>query len=107
MNYPNEPSSHHVPNNSSNSSEMAPTSTASSAPRKQCPKLLETKRKLLNDNGRCLKCCHFFVDHRAANCPNDFPNPCDRKSVNIVANANASMSYDSAPHLVSYSQHVA
>jgi len=28
----------------------------------------------LNDNEGCVKCCNFFENHHAANCPNNFPN---------------------------------
>jgi hypothetical protein len=65
-NTPSDPSSHRTPYTSS--------SAIPSVPRKQCPKLLDSERKLLNDNEGCVKCRHFFVNHRAAECPNDFPN---------------------------------
>ena len=58
------------------------SATNMSTARKQCPKLLDTERKLLNENEGCLKCQHFFfVEHRAVNCPNDFPSPNTYKSL--------------------------
>ena len=45
----------------------------SNAGRKSCPKLTDMERQLLYDNEGCLKCCRFFVTHRSADCPNDFP----------------------------------
>jgi hypothetical protein len=60
----NEPSSRRVPNNGNASA--APTSYASSAPRKECPKLLDSERKLLNENEGCVKCRNFFQEHHAA-----------------------------------------
>jgi len=75
-----EPSSRRVPaNNNSIPSAAAPLSA--SAPRKQCPKLLDSECKLLNENEGCVKCRRFFVDHRAVNCLNDFPNPAAYKSL--------------------------
>ena len=73
-----EPNSHRIPNNSTASSTF---SSGAHAPRKQCPKLLDSKHKLLNNNEGCVKCRHFFVKHRAANCPNDFPNPVTYRSL--------------------------
>ena len=48
---------------------------SSSAPHKQCLKLLDSKCKLLNENEGCIKCRRFFIDHHTVNCLNDFPNP--------------------------------
>jgi hypothetical protein len=45
----------------------------SNAGRKSCPKLTDMERQLLYDNEGCLKCRRFFVTHRSADCPNDFP----------------------------------
>src|SRR6202167_1497175 len=77
----NEPSSRRVPNNNNNGFATTTASHATSAPRKQCPKLLDSERKLLNDNEGCVKCRKFVVDHRAANCPNNFPNPTGYKTL--------------------------
>jgi hypothetical protein len=79
VNNSNEPLSRHIPNNGNTSS--APTSYAPSAPRKQCPKLLDSECKLLNENKGCVKCRNFFQDCCAANCPNDFPNPATYKTL--------------------------
>jgi hypothetical protein len=79
VNNVNEPSSRRVPNNNTFASMTA--STATSASRKQCPKLLDSECKLLNDNEGCLKCRKFCVDHRTVNCPNDFPNPTAYKTL--------------------------
>jgi hypothetical protein len=77
-----ESSSRRFPNNNNTASyTSSAASSAPAAPRKQCPKLLDTERKLLNDNERCVKCRRFFVDHRAVNCPNDFPNPVGYKTL--------------------------
>jgi len=81
VNHFNDPSSCHVPNNNTLSAPILSTSSAPSAPRKQCPKLLDTKHKLLNDNDGCVKCRNFFQEHRAADCPNDFPNPATYKTL--------------------------
>jgi hypothetical protein len=40
---------------------------------KALPKLTDAERTLLFDNEDCLKCHRFLVNHRSANCPNDFP----------------------------------
>lgn len=60
---------------------MSTASSTTSVPCKQCPKLLDMERKLLNDNKGCVKCRKFFVDHRAVNCPNDFSNPIRYKTL--------------------------
>jgi hypothetical protein len=59
--YPNKPSSCHIPNgnnnaNISHSAPMFPSTAATSAPHKQCPKLLDSECKLLNENEGCVKC---------------------------------------------------
>jgi hypothetical protein len=62
-----------VPNpNNSNPSTSTANSTALC---KQCPTLLQSKHQLLKDNDGCLKCRCVFVNHHAANCPNNFPSP--------------------------------
>jgi len=75
----NDPSSRRVPSN--NNTSTVPFSSTSAAPRKQCPKLLDSERKLLNENEGCVKCRKFFQDHRAVDCPNDFPNPTTYKTL--------------------------
>src|SRR5258705_6786207 len=47
-NFQNEPPSHHIPNQNNNPA-APPSSATNSAPCKQCPKLLDGERKLLND----------------------------------------------------------
>jgi hypothetical protein len=47
---------------------------SSSSGKKTCPKLTDAERRLLYDNEGCLKCRRFFVTHRSADCPNDFPS---------------------------------
>jgi hypothetical protein len=69
-----------VPNNT-NSFGNAAASSSTSVPRKQCPALLSVECQLLKDNEGCLKCRRFFVDHRAANCPNNFPSPTNYKTL--------------------------
>ena len=82
-NYTNEPSFHRAPSNNNNSSQTAPFASTTNTPsiQKQCPKLLDSERKLLNENEGCLKCRCFFVEHRATNCPNDLPSPTTYKSL--------------------------
>ena len=75
MNNSGDPSVHCVPYNSNNTHHVTTTSTTSSAPHKQCPKLLDSECTLLNDDKGCVKCQNFFENHRAADRPNDFPNP--------------------------------
>ena len=69
-----------VPNPNTNAASSASTST-SNAPHKQCPALLSSERQLLRDNDGCLKCRRFFVDHRASNCPNNFPSPVNYRTL--------------------------
>jgi hypothetical protein len=81
----NEPSSRRIPNQNNNPSTSSSSTAANSAtipaPCKQCLKLLDSERKLLNKNNGCLKCRKFFVEHRAVNCPNNFPNPATYRSI--------------------------
>ncbi|KIM71555.1 hypothetical protein PILCRDRAFT_45453, partial [Piloderma croceum F 1598] len=44
-------------------------------------KLLNSEWKLLNENKGCVKCHNFFENYRAANCPNNFPNPATYKTL--------------------------
>jgi hypothetical protein len=55
------------------------TSSSSSTPR--LSKLTDTERQLLFDNEGCLKCRHFFVNHRSTNCPNAFPSAVGYRSL--------------------------
>ena len=74
-----EPSreSHHIPNSGKYqaSSNTASSSVPPNGPHKQYPPLQQSECWLLNSNDSCLKCHHFFVDHHATNCPNNFPSP--------------------------------
>ena len=36
-------------------------------------KLLDTEWALLNAHEGCMKCCHFYINHHAKDCPNGFP----------------------------------
>ena len=74
-----EPSSHCIPNNGGGQSTFSGGPVP--APHKQCPKLLDSKHKLLNDNEGCIKCHCVIVDHCVANCPNNFPNPATYRSL--------------------------
>lgn len=47
--------------------------TSSSAPRKILPKLTEAEKKCLNEHKGCYKYRHINVDHRAADCPYNYP----------------------------------
>jgi hypothetical protein len=44
------------------------------------PRLTDAERSLFFDNEGCLKCRHFFVKHRTADCPNNFPTPTSYKT---------------------------
>jgi hypothetical protein len=73
-NYLSEPSRHaNTPSNGGASSSKAPAT--------RVPKLTESERKLLYANDGCLKCRCLFVDHRMANCPNNFPDPLKYKTI--------------------------
>ena len=48
---------------------------------KMLPKLTDAERMLLFNNEGCLKCCRFLVNHRSANCPNDFPPALNYKTL--------------------------
>lgn len=37
------------------------------------PKLTPTEQVILFDHQGCFKCRQLYVDHKGANCPNDFP----------------------------------
>jgi hypothetical protein len=39
------------------------------------PKLTPAERSIIFDHQGCFKCRQLYVDHRGANCPNDFPQP--------------------------------
>ena len=47
------------------------------------PTLTDAERSLLFDNEGCLKCRCFFIKHRAADCPNDFPATTTYKTLTI------------------------
>ena len=72
-----------IPNtNNHHASSNASTSAApSNAPHKQCPALLQSEHQLLKDNDGCLKCHCLFVNHCAANCPNNFPSPVNYRTL--------------------------
>ena len=48
---------------------------------KMLPKLTDAERMLLFNNEGCLKCRRFLVNHRSANCPNDFPPALNYKTL--------------------------
>jgi hypothetical protein len=83
--------------------------------RPRTPHLTEGERKLLFDNEGCLKYRRFYVTHRSADCPNDFPNPAtyrqltqadadmwknhrNARSVAAVAQSDQQDSFDSPLH---------
>ena len=82
-NYMSKPSFHHATSNNNNSSQTVPFASTTNIPtaHKQCPKLLNSKYKLLNENKSCLRCRCFFIKYHTANCPNDFPSPATYKSL--------------------------
>ena len=41
----------------------------------RCPKLLPSEFELLEKHNGCRKCRRFYINHRAYDCPNEFPNP--------------------------------
>jgi hypothetical protein len=57
------------------------TSSASTTNLTRTPKLTDTECKLLLDNDGCLKCRCFFVVHRSSNCPNNFPDSSNYKTL--------------------------
>ncbi|KAJ7152616.1 hypothetical protein C8R43DRAFT_886063, partial [Mycena crocata] len=59
---------------SASSSKPVSTSSTSSTRTRNCPKLTEDEKTLLDDNNGCQKCCCFFVGHVSHNCPNDWPD---------------------------------
>ncbi|KIM86037.1 hypothetical protein PILCRDRAFT_5110 [Piloderma croceum F 1598] len=79
VNHSNNPHSRRISYTNNLPTTGAPA--VSSEPRKQCPKLLDSKHKLLNNNEGCVECCNFFENHRAANCPNNFLNPATYKTL--------------------------
>jgi hypothetical protein len=74
-----EPS--HCFNNPTSSSNANTAALLKQPCQKACPKLTDGECHLLYDNNGCLKCHHFFVSHRSANCPNDFPNAVTYKTL--------------------------
>jgi hypothetical protein len=79
VNHSNDPPSRRMPYTNNLPTTGAPA--VSSEPQKQCPKLLDSEGKLLNDNKGCVKGHNFFENHHAANCPNNFPNPTTYKTL--------------------------
>ncbi|KAJ7180007.1 hypothetical protein C8R43DRAFT_1117349 [Mycena crocata] len=59
---------------STSSSKPVSTSSTSSTRTRNCPKLTEDEKTLLDDNNGCQKCCRFFIGHVGHNCPNDWPD---------------------------------
>ncbi|KAJ7153985.1 hypothetical protein C8R43DRAFT_1126652 [Mycena crocata] len=59
---------------SSSSSKPVSTTSTSSTRTRNCPKLTEDEKTLLDDNDGCRKCRRFFVGHVGHNCPNDWPD---------------------------------
>jgi hypothetical protein len=62
------------PSNCANTQLNRTTTPRTATPLGKLPKLTETERQLLFDNDGCLKCHRFFVAHKSANCPNNWPN---------------------------------
>ena len=46
-----------------------------SSKRTRCPKLLPVEYDLLEKHSGCRKCRKFYVNHKAPDCPNGWPNP--------------------------------
>lgn len=59
------------------SSTKSPTSSSDGI----FAKLLDAERALLNAHEGCTKCRRFYVNHRARDCPNDFPAPSSYKTL--------------------------
>lgn len=49
--------------------------------RTPCSKLTDDERVLLNQYSSCCKCRQLFVNHKANNCPNGFPDGCSYKTI--------------------------
>ncbi|KAJ7158308.1 hypothetical protein C8R43DRAFT_882412, partial [Mycena crocata] len=62
------------PASSTSSKPPSTSSTASSRPARNCPKLTDDEKKLLDENDGCRKCRRFFCGHLGHNCPNDWPD---------------------------------
>jgi hypothetical protein len=69
---PKKPFSFSAKGNTSVTAAAAP-STPSATP-KDCPKLTEGERALLNEHDGCNKCCKFYAGHHSNNCTNNFTN---------------------------------
>jgi hypothetical protein len=63
--------------NNPNSNASNPSSSSG---KKSCPKLTDAECWLLYDNEGYLKCRRFFMTHRSADCPNDFPSGASNKT---------------------------
>jgi len=64
-----------------NNNFVTNNAASSSASRPILPKLSSVEWQLLYDNEGCLKCRRFFVQHRSAACPNDFPDATNYKAL--------------------------
>ena len=49
--------------------------TQRTSKRTRCPKLLPVEYDLLEKHSGCRKCRKFYVNHKAPDCPNGWPNP--------------------------------
>lgn len=57
-----------IPNKENN---FPPTSSSFRVP---CPKLTDDEHLILNQHSGCRKCRQLYVNHKAGNCPNGFPD---------------------------------
>jgi hypothetical protein len=72
-----EPSNHTNVSSTRDAAKGAPISG-------KLPKLTELERRLLFDNEGCLKCCRFFVNHKSATCPNNWPTAAGYRTLTQV-----------------------
>jgi hypothetical protein len=76
-----------------------------------CPKLTDDERVILNQFSGCRKCRQLFVNHKAGNCPNGFPDGkiyrpltrdyaqslATRKAIAATQNSNDPQSFNTLP----------
>jgi hypothetical protein len=65
----------------SSSKSTTPSAASTTSTHMKTPALTQNKHALLNKHQGCTKCRHRYQDHRAYNCPNDFPDPRNYKEL--------------------------
>ncbi|KAF8869123.1 hypothetical protein CPB84DRAFT_1694756 [Gymnopilus junonius] len=70
-----------------NNSHNVNTAAFSSSSLQYCFLLDPEKQKLLIFYNECFKCCHFYQNHRGADCPNGFPDGAKYKKITAQCDA--------------------